>query len=121
MSTQDIQDCINLIENALPQNFPSDEANTIIGTTPEKILDGHRVALWAQSQSSEKSIFMRSPTLKGQLLALAHEGLGANKTHDGVKYKFIKRMSLQQFANKPLLIRDLEDSSRTTTPMSSLD
>lgn len=91
----DIQACKYLIVYQLEAEFSAQESTTIVRIYPEPILRGSRVALYAQSTSGNKSVFMRSPNLRRELERLADQGVGITLESHGFKWKFMKSSSSQ--------------------------
>ena len=83
-----IQACKNLLTSTLPTEY----SFTIVNENPEAILqcEDIKMALWAQSLSGSKTLFMRSPSLTRELEKLADLGEGRALTLDRIKYKFVQ-------------------------------
>jgi hypothetical protein len=89
----DIQACEDLVANALDQEYPVIiEAIVTIGETPQKVLEGVQMSVFAQSMSGNQRVNMKLPSIRRALADLAKLGLGHSTTVGQVKYMFIKSM-----------------------------
>lgn len=89
----DIQDCKDLLEHTIKQNFNSNDTK-IIYPEPTKIFGNSKVALHGQSFSGHATtIYMSRLKLPEELqffVRLAEKGPGHTESYDGSRYKFIK-------------------------------
>ncbi|KAK4096040.1 hypothetical protein N658DRAFT_502019 [Parathielavia hyrcaniae] len=91
-----VAECIEPIEQVLPQKFPTDDAITMVTSNPGRILQGANltVALWAQAmEGNSQDINMRMPAITRSLKRLAELGLGHTTDHKGVRFQFIHESS----------------------------
>lgn len=88
----DIQACEDLIDSAFDQEYPATASEMLvtIGETPQKILEGVKMTVFAQSTSGNKRVNMRLPSIKKALADLAKLGLGHSTTVGEIKYTFIQ-------------------------------
>jgi hypothetical protein len=91
----DIQECKDLVTNLLPKEYPGTDYIILLETTPTKILQNSKIALWAQSTSGEKRVNMRMPSIKRALERLAENGPGDTTEVNGIKFMFTTRKLLQ--------------------------
>jgi hypothetical protein len=115
-----IQACKDLVTSGIPSEF-SEADSTLVGTTPEKLIEYGDVALWGQHQGSgDKIVHPRNPRLMRWLESFAESGVGPSEDYDDVKYKSPANHPTYGEKNANTHTPTLAKNSGTTTPVTSL-